>query len=56
MRFDDAPKIIYGVAVRTREATPCEEHEQEGITATNCDELMAEGKAVYCKQARFRLV
>ena len=56
MRFDDAPKIIYGVAVRTREAAPCEKNEEEGTTATSCDELMDKGKAVYCKQARFRLV
>ena len=48
INFDDAPEIIYGVAVRTRRVTPCERLE------LRCEELINEGKFVNCAQPRFR--
>lgn len=45
--FDDAPKILYGVAVRRSRYTPCEENKQR------CEELISQDKIVQCEQPRF---
>lgn len=45
--FDDAPDIVYGVAIRTRRIQPCEEVPKE------CEQLINEDRIVECNQPRF---
>ena len=47
-RFDDAPEIVYGTAIRTREIFDCNEPGQD------CESLEHYGKVVDCNIARFR--
>ena len=46
--FDDAPKLVYGIAFRVRRAYTCGE---QGI---DCEELERQGKVVECDINRFR--
>ena len=47
-QFDDAPEIIYGTVVRTREFFDCNGQGQD------CEDLEQYGKVVDCNIARFR--
>ena len=48
VKFDDAPKIVYGIAFRVRRFYDCNEEGQE------CGKLETEGKVVQCDVSRFR--
>ena len=50
IRFDDAPKIIYGIAIRSRRFFPCGDEQY----AQECAELIERGRFVECNQPRFR--
>ena len=49
-RFDDAPELVYGIAVRVRRIYEC------GEKGLDCDQLEAEGKIVDCETPRFRYI
>ena len=50
IRFDDAPEIVYGVAVRTKENFDCN---KPGVKH-HCEHLEHYGKVVDCDIQRFR--
>ena len=50
VNFDDAPEIIYGIAIRLRRDNDCMDSRQE------CEQLELDGKVFECNISRFRLV
>ena len=49
IKFDDAPKLVFGVSFRIRRVYGCEESDK-----LNCDTLISQGNVVDCDVPRFR--